>query len=84
MSTEDESDPKGGHEMPIEKRWMTAAETGQYLHLHPKSVYRACQTRKLPHAKIPGIGVRIDKQELDAMLERERISPAEYGKRLED
>jgi|WetSurSiteA1Bulk_404760.scaffolds.fasta_scaffold41873_1 excisionase family DNA binding protein len=70
--------------MPIEKRWLTVMETSEYLHLHPKSVYRACQARKLPYAKIPGIGVRIDKQELDAMLERERISPAEYGKRLED
>ena len=70
--------------MPIEKRWMTAAETGEYLHLHPKSVYRACQARKLPHAKMPGIGVRIDKRELDALLERESISPIEYGKRLED
>ncbi len=70
--------------MVTERRWLTATETGDYLHLHPKSVYRACHARKLPHAKIPGIGVRIDKQELDAMLERERISPAEYGKRLED
>lgn len=70
--------------MPIEKRWMTALETGEYLHLHPKSIYRACKARRLPHAKLPGIGVRIDKQELDALLERESTTPAEYGKRLED
>jgi len=70
--------------MPIEKRWMTAVETGEYLHLHPKSVYRACLARKLPHTKIPGIGVRVNKRELDALLERESIGPREYGKRLED
>jgi excisionase family DNA binding protein len=70
--------------MFIEKRWMTAAETGEYLHLHPKSVYRACLARKLPHTKMPGVGVRIDKRELDALLEQESISPAEYGKRFED
>jgi len=69
--------------MLIEKRWMTAAETGEYLHLHPRSVYRACRARKLPHAKIPGVGVRIDKKEIDALLEQERISPRDYGKKLE-
>jgi excisionase family DNA binding protein len=70
--------------MATERRWLTAAETGEYLHLHPKSVYRACLARKLPHAKIPGVGVRIDKRELDVMLERESVTPGEYGKRLKD
>jgi excisionase family DNA binding protein len=69
--------------MPIEKRWLTASETADYLHLNPKSVYRACHARKLPYAKVPGIGVRIDKREVDALLERESIDPREYGKRLE-
>jgi excisionase family DNA binding protein len=69
--------------MPIEKRWLTAVETGEYLHLHPKSVYRACLARKIPHTKIPGVGVRIDKQALDALLEQESISPRDYGRRLE-
>jgi len=54
--------------MPIEKRWLTATETAQYLGLHPKSVYRACRARKIPYAKVPGIGVRIDKQGLDGLL----------------
>ena len=68
--------------MPIEKRWLTAIQTGDYLHLHPKSVYRACLARKLPYAKIPGVGVRIDKRALDALLEQESIEPRDYGKRL--
>jgi excisionase family DNA binding protein len=69
--------------MPLEKRWLTAFETSEYLNLNPKSVYRACHARKLPYAKVPGVGLRIDKRALDALLERESISPIELGKRLE-
>ena len=69
--------------MPIEKRWLTASEAAEYLNLNPKSVYRACHQRKLPHAKVPGIGIRIDKRALDALLERESLRPKEYGKNLE-
>lgn len=70
--------------MPIEKRWLTVADTADYLDLNPKSVYRACHARKLPYAKVPGVGVRVDKRGLDELLERESIGPRDYGKRLMD
>jgi excisionase family DNA binding protein len=68
--------------MAIERRWLKTSEVGEYLGLHPKSVYRACRNRLIPFSKAPGIGVRIDKLELDAMLERLGISPEEFGKSL--
>lgn len=61
--------------MAIEKRWMTCQETAEYLHLATKSVYRACARRQIPFAKIKGIGLRIDKRELDAQMEREGMRP---------
>ncbi|MDW7759006.1 MAG: helix-turn-helix domain-containing protein [Acidobacteriota bacterium] len=69
--------------MGIERRWLTASEAASYLNLNKKSIYRSCHQRKLPHAKVAGIGLRIDKRALDALLERESIGPREYGQRLE-
>ena len=66
--------------MGIERRWLKVSEAGEYLGLHPKSVYRSCSLRKIPFSRAPGIGVRIDKLELDALLERLGLRPGEYGK----
>jgi excisionase family DNA binding protein len=57
--------------MAIERRWLKVSEAAEYLGLHPKSVYRACSEGTIPCSKVPGIGVRIDKEELDALLEQE-------------
>jgi len=69
--------------MPIERRWLKIKEVGEYLGMHPASVYRACKRKKLPYVKISGVGVRIDKKELDALFEREKILPEGPGKILE-
>lgn len=66
--------------MAIERRWLKVSEAGEYLGLHPKSVYRSCSQRKIPFSRAPGIGVRIDKRELDALLERQGLRPREFGK----
>jgi excisionase family DNA binding protein len=73
---------RGDSKMTIERRWLTAPEVGEYLGLHPKSVYRACRSRRIPSSKAPGIGLRIDKLELDAMLEQMGVSPAQFGQAL--
>lgn len=65
--------------MTIERQWLTVQEVGEYLNLHPKSVYRACRYHRIPYSKAPGVGVRINKLELDLMLERMGTSPEEYG-----
>lgn len=63
--------------MSIERRWLKVSEAGEYLGLHPKSIYRACSQGKIPFSKVPGIGLRIDKQELDELLEQEGFDPRE-------
>ncbi|TFH49515.1 MAG: DNA-binding protein [Methanothrix sp.] len=68
--------------MKIERRWLTASEVGEYLALHPKSVYRACRNHKIPFSKAPGIGVRVDKVELDQLLERLGFRPEQFGESL--
>lgn len=65
--------------MTIARRWLTVSEVGEYLSLHPKSVYRACKSRRIPSAKAPGVGVRVDKKALDQLLERLAIGPKEFG-----
>jgi len=70
--------------MPIEKRWLKVSEAGEYLALHPKSIYRACCQRKIPFSKTLGIGIRIDKLKLDALLEHHGVKPREFGKTLND
>lgn len=68
--------------MSLDRRWLTAREISEYLHLNTKSVYRACSAKKIPSSKIPGVGVRIDKKALDALLERKGQGPEEYGQSL--
>jgi excisionase family DNA binding protein len=63
--------------MPIERRWLRVREAAEYMGLHPASVYRACARKRLPCAKVPGVGLRVDKLALDAMLERGEIRPGE-------
>lgn len=42
-----------------------------------------CARKRLPSAKTYGVGVRIDKRDLDALCEREKILPEGPGKILE-
>jgi excisionase family DNA binding protein len=65
--------------MAIERRWLKIKEAAEYLGIHEKSLYRACRRREVPFSKSRGVGVRIDKRELDAMLERRGIRPEELG-----
>ena len=69
--------------MAIERRWLKIREAAEYLAVHEKSLYRACRRHEVPFSKAPGIGVRIDKRELDTLLEQRRISPQEFGRKLQ-
>jgi len=68
--------------MTIERRWLKIKEAAEYLAVHEKSLYRSCRRREVPFSKAPGIGVRIDKREIDALLERLGIGPEKFGKSL--
>ena len=68
--------------MTIERRFFKASEMAGYLGLHPKSIYRAIKRRQIPAKKVPGIGIRVDKQRLDAMLEAQGIQARTFGRGL--
>jgi len=69
--------------MAIERRWLKVKEAAEYLGVHEKSLYRACHRREVPFSKARGVGVRIDKRELDALLERRGIPPEEFGRTIQ-
>jgi hypothetical protein len=68
--------------MSLERRWLKVSETAQYLGMNTKSVYRSCSARLIPHCKIRGVGIRVDKHALDLLLERRGIGPEEYRQSL--
>ncbi len=50
------------------RRWLRVSEAAEYLGVHQKTIYRACGAGRIPAAKAPGIGIRIDKYKLDELL----------------
>jgi excisionase family DNA binding protein len=68
--------------MPIERRFFKASEIADYLGLNRKSIYRAIARRQIPAVKVAGIGIRVDKQKLDAMLENQGVNARAFGRGL--
>lgn len=68
--------------MPIERRFFKTSEIAVYLDLNRKSIYRAIKRRQIPAIKLPGVGIRIDKAKLDAMLETQGVQARAFGRRL--
>ncbi len=56
--------------MTQERRWLRVKEGAEYIGCHPRSLRRACATGKIPYAKVKGIGIRLDRLELDALLSK--------------
>jgi excisionase family DNA binding protein len=54
-----------------EKRWMKADEAAEYLSINLQTVYRLMLCRQLPALKLKGVGWRVDRRRLEAMMERE-------------
>jgi excisionase family DNA binding protein len=50
---------------------MRPGEVAEYLSIHLQTVYRLINSRQLPAAKLKGVGWRIDRKQLDALMERE-------------
>jgi len=53
----------------VQDRWLTVREAAAILRVHPISIYRSCSAHRIPHVKAAGVGVQIDKLELDTMFE---------------
>jgi excisionase family DNA binding protein len=58
---------------PAERRWLTVAEVAEELGCHPISVYRLCGWRKMPYAKAAGVGIRIDRGDLERFMQGSKI-----------
>jgi len=58
---------------PAARRWLTVAEVAEELGCHPISVYRLCSRRKIPHAKASGVGVRIDRADLERFMQGSKV-----------
>jgi excisionase family DNA binding protein len=65
---------------PTERRWLTVAEVAKFLDCHPISIYRLCSRRALPHAKAAGVGIRIDRKDLECYLDNARVPAARKPK----
>jgi len=52
------------------RRWFKAPEIAEYLGLAPKTIYSLCSKGILPHSKTSGVGLRIDLQKVDELIER--------------
>ena len=67
----------------IQRRWISCREASEYLGLHIKTIYRLCYLRKIPFAKVPGIGVRVDKNKLDELLKTSEVIPKDHHRIFE-
>jgi excisionase family DNA binding protein len=61
-------------------RWLTVREAAAILRVHPTSIYRSCSRRRIPHAKAAGVGIRIDRHDLEKFLENAKIPVARTRK----
>jgi len=52
------------------KRWITVVEAGNYLSLHPGSIYRLIDRGQIPATRIGG-NIRVDLRALEEMMEEE-------------
>ena len=68
--------------MVIERCFFKVVEIVDYLDLNLKSIYRAIKRRQIPAIKAPGIGIRIDKTNLDQMLGVQGKDARAYGRSL--
>jgi excisionase family DNA binding protein len=63
-----------------EDRWLTVREAALLLRVHPISIYRGCAARRITHAKAAGIGIRIDRRDLERFMEGAKVPTAKIRK----
>ena len=63
----------------MERRWLTVKETARYLGLHYQSIYRLISNQRIPFSNYKGIGIRIDKIELDKQLKARESIPKDFS-----
>jgi excisionase family DNA binding protein len=64
------------------RRWLTVREAAaEILNVHPQTIYNGLLSGTLPGTKIPGIGWRIDRLELERRMEEEIAERGRKGGR---
>lgn len=58
-----------------ESQLLTVEQASQYLNTHPKNLYRRINPSKIPHYRIPGLGIRFKQDELGEWLESCSVKP---------
>jgi len=56
-----------------EDDWLTVREVSAILKISRISVYRACSARRITYTKAAGVGIRIDRNDLDRFMESAKI-----------
>jgi excisionase family DNA binding protein len=61
----------------MEKRWLKVEEAAALLGIHKVTLYKLCKAGRIAHARIKGVGLRVDGTRLEQMIEKQVIVPAE-------
>ena len=64
---------------PPARRWIKVGEASVLYGTHPQTLYAGLLSGTLPGAKIPGIGWRLDRLELEKRMERDIQARARKG-----
>ena len=52
------------------KRWLSVSQAADYLGVSRKGLYNTIERGLIPHSKVKGIGIRLDRYKLDRLLEQ--------------
>lgn len=63
--------------MPTGKRWLKVEEAAALLGIHKVTLYKLCKAGRIPHAKIKGVGLRVDGVRLEKQIEAQVQIPVE-------
>jgi len=55
---------------PTPRRWLRTDETAALIGVSRMTIYRLHACGRLPSFKMPGLGIRVDREKLGEMLER--------------
>jgi excisionase family DNA binding protein len=58
-------------EKSLPEEVLTASQAAQFLHVHPKTIYRLIAERRIPFIRKPGLGYRFLRSELMQWLKQD-------------
>jgi predicted site-specific integrase-resolvase len=61
----------------VEKRWLKIKEASSVYGIHPVTLYKLCQAKKIPCVKMKGLGLRVDALKFEQLLQKLSVVPLE-------